>query len=76
MIQLERHNERLKDALLRYASLLTFSIHWLFPSCRLRDAAAEHEGDLNRKIKDLERENHELGEIKCKAQETWRADSY
>ncbi|CAO3591941.1 unnamed protein product [Absidia cylindrospora] len=47
VIQLERHNERLKDALLR-----------------LRDATTEHETDLNRKIKELERENHELAEVK------------
>ncbi|ORZ19319.1 dynein associated protein-domain-containing protein [Absidia repens] len=47
VIQLERHNERLKDALLR-----------------LRDATTEHETDLNRKIKELERENHELTEVK------------
>ncbi|CAO3622239.1 unnamed protein product [Cunninghamella echinulata] len=47
IVQLERHNERLKEALLR-----------------LRDATAEHEAELNRKIKDLERDNHELTEIK------------
>ncbi|KAI8092701.1 dynein associated protein-domain-containing protein [Halteromyces radiatus] len=48
VIQLERHNERLKDALLR-----------------LRDATTEHEAELNRRIKELERENHELTEIRA-----------
>ncbi|KAF7727233.1 hypothetical protein EC973_007846 [Apophysomyces ossiformis] len=47
VIQLERHNDRLKEALVR-----------------LRDATTEHEADLNRKIKALEKENYELEEIK------------
>ncbi|KAL1934362.1 hypothetical protein VTP01DRAFT_6544 [Rhizomucor pusillus] len=47
VIQLERHNERLKEALMR-----------------LRDATTEHEAELNRKIKALEKENYELEEYK------------
>ncbi|CAO3646926.1 unnamed protein product [Cunninghamella blakesleeana] len=53
IIQLERHNERLKEALLR-----------------IRDATAENESELNRKIKDLERDNHELMEIKGQYERT------
>ena len=32
----------------------------------LRDATAEHESELNRKIKELEKENYELDEFRCK----------
>ncbi|KAI8061430.1 dynein associated protein-domain-containing protein [Gongronella butleri] len=49
IVQLERHNERLKDALMR-----------------LRDAAKDHEADLNRRIKELERDTSELSELRDK----------
>ncbi|KAI9032609.1 dynein associated protein-domain-containing protein [Phycomyces nitens] len=47
VVQLERHNERLKEALMRY-----------------RDSATEHEADLNRKIKILEKESYEFDEVR------------
>ncbi|CAO0794338.1 unnamed protein product [Mucor circinelloides] len=53
VVQLERHNERLKEALLRF-----------------RDATAEHENELNIKIKALEQENYELEEIRLQYEKT------
>ncbi|KAI9323317.1 dynein associated protein-domain-containing protein [Dichotomocladium elegans] len=46
VVQLERQNERLREALLR-----------------LRDVTAEHEEELNAKVKQLEEENYDLLEI-------------
>ena len=53
VVQLERHNERLKEALLRF-----------------RDATAEHENELNMKIKTLEQENYEFEEIRQQYEKT------
>ncbi|KAG1147474.1 hypothetical protein G6F37_004057 [Rhizopus arrhizus] len=53
VIQLERHNERLKEALMR-----------------LRDATMARENELCDKIKELEKETHELEELKTQFNKT------
>jgi|1186.fasta_scaffold184299_2 hypothetical protein len=68
IIQLEKHNDRLKEALVRYLQYKTINLFigslltWYF-LYRLRDVMSEQEAELNKKNKTLEKELASLQDI-------------
>lgn len=68
VLQLEKQNERLKEALVRYVVASTthdLHVHPCWVSLlRLRDVTTEQEAELDRKIKSLEKDSIQLEELK------------
>ena len=63
-IQLEKHNERLKEALIKYVPSIRVW-QWLTLSLRLRDMSQETEQEQRRRISEMEKDIIGLDDLQC-----------